>query len=79
MKLQGAIRSGHTIEEGTRFVDFLGKDFRTNPVPVLAILFTAEYEILREGRLVTNFSWKPTEGGPLDNVRYIYGDSLQSL
>lgn len=72
MKLEEALRSRHTTEEGTRFVNSSGKIFaQFNAGDV----FTAEYEILRAD-LARTFL-EVTEG--LGNVQYIYGDSVKSL
>lgn len=72
MKIEKAIRSLHTTEEGTRFVDSSGKtfaEFRAGDT------FTAEYEILRAD--LSRLFLEATKG--LGNVQYIYGDSVESL
>ena len=46
MELKGAFRSGHTTEEGTRFVDSSGKNFAHFSASA-GDSFTAECEILR--------------------------------
>ena len=72
MKLEEALRSRHTTEEGTRFVNSSGKTFaQFNAGDV----FTAEYEILRAD--LSQIFLQATEG--LGNVQYIYGDSVKSL
>lgn len=72
MKLEEAIRSRHTTEEGTIFVNSLGKPFAQFNA---GNAFTAEYEILRAD--LSQLFLEATEG--LANVHYIYGDSVQSL
>ncbi|KAM3069865.1 hypothetical protein ACMFMG_010573 [Clarireedia jacksonii] len=72
MGLLDAVRDCSTTEEGTQFLSASGKP--------LALFgkgdsFTAEYEILR-GDLSRLFM-QATEG--LDNIRYMYGDSVKSL
>ena len=74
MELEGVIRSGHTTEEGTSFVDSSGKSFAHFSTSA-GDSFTAECEILR--RDLSRISLEATEG--LGNVRYVYGDSIQSL
>lgn len=72
MKMEDAIRSLHTTEEGTRFVDSSGNtfaEFRAGGN------FTAEYEILRAD--LSRLFLEATEG--LGNVQYMYGDSVKSL
>lgn len=72
MKLEEAVRSRHTTEEGTRFEDSSGKVFAHF---VAGDTFTAEYEILRAD--LCGLFLEATEG--LSNVQYIYGDSVKSL
>ena len=72
MKLEEAVRSRHTTEEGTIFVNPLGKTFAQFNA---GESFTAEYEILR-GDLSQLFL-EATEG--LGKVKYIYGDSVKSV
>lgn len=72
MKMEEAVRSQHTTEEGTRFVDSSGNTFAQFGA---GDSFTAEYEILR-GDLSRLFL-EATEG--LGNVQYRYGDSVKSL
>ena len=72
MKLEEAVRSRHTTEEGTRFVNPLGKSFaRFNA----GDSFTAEYEILRAD--LSQLFLEATEG--LSKIKYQYGDSVKSL
>ncbi len=72
MQLDEAVRSRHTTEEGTRFLDSLGKVFAQFNA---GQTFTAEYEILR-GDLAALFL-EATKG--FGNIQYIYGDSVESL
>lgn len=72
MKLEEAIRSRHTTEEGTVMLKSSGKVFAQFPA---ADIFTAQYEILRAD--LCEIFLEVTE--PLDNVQYIYGDSIKSL
>ena len=72
MKLEEAVRSRHTTEEGTRFVNPLGKIFAQFNA---GDSFTAEYEILRAD--LSQLFLEATEG--LGKVKYIYGDSVKSL
>ena len=72
MKLEEALLSRHTTEEGTIFVDSFGKSFAEF---IAGIAFTAEYEILRAD--LSQVFLEVTEG--LSNVRYIYGDSVRSF
>ena len=72
MKLEEAIRSRHTTEEGTAFLDSSGKIFARFDA---GETFTAEYEILRAD--LCGLFLEATEG--LSNVQYIYGDSVKSL
>lgn len=72
MGLEEAVRSRHTTEEGTRFVDSAGKIFAQFNA---GDSFTADYEILRAD--LSQLFLEATEG--LDNVRYIYGDFVESL
>lgn len=72
MKLEEAVRSRHTTEEGTIFVNFLGKNFaRFNA----GDSFTAEYKILRAD--LSQLFLEATKS--LGNVEYIYGDSVKYL
>ncbi|PQE23145.1 hypothetical protein CJF31_00006865 [Rutstroemia sp. NJR-2017a BVV2] len=72
MGLLDAVRSASTTEEGTQFLSASGK-----PVALFGKgdAFTAEYEILR-GDLSRLFM-QATDG--LENVRYVYADSIKSL
>ena len=72
MNLAEAVRSRHTTEEGTRFVNPLGKSFAQFNA---GESFTAEYEILRAD--LSQLFLDATEG--LGKVKYIYGDSVKSL
>ena len=72
MNLEEAVRSRHTTEEGTRFVNPLGKIFAQFNA---GESFTAEYEILRAD--LSQLFLEATEG--LGKVKYIYGDSVESL
>ena len=72
MNLEEAVRSRHTTEEGTRFVNALGKSFAQFNA---GESFTAEYEILRAD--LSQLFLDATEG--LGKVKYIYGDSVKSL
>ena len=72
MRLEEAVRSRHTTEEGTRFVNALGKNFAQFNA---GDSFTAEYEILRAD--LSQLFLEATVG--LSKVRYIYGDSVKSL
>lgn len=72
MKLEEAVRSRHTTEEGTRFVNASGKPFAQFNA---GASFTAEYEILRAD--LSQLFLEATES--LDNVQYMYGDSVISL
>ena len=72
MQLDEAVRSRHTTEEGTRFLDSSGKVFAQFNA---GQTFTAEYEILR-GDLAALFL-EATKG--FGNIQYIYGDSVESL
>jgi 2-polyprenyl-6-methoxyphenol hydroxylase-like FAD-dependent oxidoreductase len=72
MKLEEAVRSRHTTEEGTRFLKYSGKPFAHF---VAGDSFTADYEILRAD--LSQLFLQATEG--LGNVKYIYGDSVKSL
>ncbi|KAL9124463.1 MAG: hypothetical protein Q9217_006202 [Psora testacea] len=73
MKLEEAVRSRHTTEEGTGFVDSSGEIFAH--FNVAGGTFTAEYEILRAD--LSGLFLEATEG--LGNIQYIYGDSVKSL
>ena len=72
MRLEEAIRSRHTTEEGTKFINSSGKTFALFKA---GDSFTAEYEILRAD--LSRLFLEATEG--LDNVQYVYGDSIKSL
>ena len=72
MKLEEAVRSRHTTEEGTRFVNHLGKGFAQFNA---GDSFTAEYEILRAD--LSQLFLQAAEG--LGKIKYIYGDSVKSL
>ncbi|KAI9701376.1 MAG: hypothetical protein M1820_006467 [Bogoriella megaspora] len=72
MRLEEAIRSRTTTEEGTRMVKSSGKVFAEFG---LGDAFTADYEILRAD--LSQVFLDATEG--MSNVRYIYGDSIKSL
>ena len=72
MKLEEAVRSRHTTEEGTRFVNPLGK---VSAHFSAGDSFTAEYEILRAD--LSQLFLEATEG--LGRVQYIYGESVKSL
>ena len=72
MKLEEAVRSRYTTEEGTRFLDSSGKAFAQFGA---GDSFTAEYEILRAD--LSQLFLEATEG--LTNVQYLYGDSVKSL
>lgn len=72
MKLEEAIRSRTTTEEGTIFINSSGKSFAQF---YAGQAFTAEYEILRAD--LSQLFLEATEG--LSNVKYIYGDSVKSL
>ena len=72
MKMEEAVRSRHTTEEGTKFVNSSGKIFAQFKA---GDSFTADYEILRAD--LSQLFLDATEG--LANVQYIYGDSVRSL
>ena len=72
MNLEKAVRSRHTTEEGTRFVNPLGKSFAQFNA---GDSFTAEYEILRAD--LSQLFLEATES--LGKVKYVYGDSVKSL
>lgn len=72
MKLEEAVRSRYTTEEGTRFINSSGKTFAQFDA---GDIFTAEYEILRAD--LSQLFLDATQG--LRNVQYIYGDSVKSL
>lgn len=72
MKLEEAIRSRHTTEEGTSFLNASGKVFAQFEG---GDSFTAEYEILRAD--LAGLFLEATEGS--GKVQYIYGDSVKSL
>ncbi|KAI9661210.1 MAG: hypothetical protein M1821_009537 [Bathelium mastoideum] len=72
MKLEEAVRSRGTTETGTRMVNSSGKSFAQFDA---GDSFTAEYEILRAD--LSQLFLEATES--LSSVRYIYGDSVESL
>jgi 2-polyprenyl-6-methoxyphenol hydroxylase-like FAD-dependent oxidoreductase len=72
MGLEEAIRSRHTTEEGTRFVNSSEKGFAQFDA---GGSFTAEYEILRAD--LSQLFLEATDG--LKNIQYIYGDSVKHL
>jgi 2-polyprenyl-6-methoxyphenol hydroxylase-like FAD-dependent oxidoreductase len=72
MQLEEAVRAKHTTEEATVLVNSSGKTFARFDG---GDTFTAEYEILRAD--LAGLFLEATEG--LDNVQYIYGDSVRSL
>ena len=72
MNLEQAIRSCHTTEEGTSFLDTAGRIFAQFSA---GDSFTAEYEILRAD--LSSLFLEITNN--LSNVQYIYGDSIRSL
>ena len=73
MQLEEAVRSRHTTEEGTSFVDSSGRSFAQFNAG--SNTFTSEYEILRAD--FSQILLEATER--LGNVQYIYGDSIKSL
>jgi len=72
MKLEEAVRSRHTTEEGTIFLNASGKIFAQFEA---GDSFTAEYEILRAD--LAGLFLEATKG--LGKVQYMYGDSVESL
>ncbi|MCJ1338997.1 hypothetical protein MMC09_004286 [Bachmanniomyces sp. S44760] len=72
MKLEEAVRSRHTTEEGTSFLNASGNIFAQFEA---GDSFTAEYEILRAD--LAGLFLEATEG--LGKVQYMYGDSIKSL
>lgn len=72
MGLLDAVRSYSTTEEGTRFINTSGKAVAEFMAPSH---FTAEYEILRAD--LSKLFIKAAER--MKNVRYIYGDFVESL
>lgn len=72
MKLDEAIRSLHTTEKGTTFLDSSGKTFAQFNA---GDAFTAEYEILRAD--LARLFLGAVEG--MDNIQYIYGNSIKAL
>ena len=72
MKIEEAVRSFHTTEEGTRI-------FNTSGKPIAQFdagdTFTAQYEILRAD--LSQLFLDATEGR--GDIRYLYGDSIKSL
>jgi 2-polyprenyl-6-methoxyphenol hydroxylase-like FAD-dependent oxidoreductase len=75
MNLKPALRSRHTTEEDTTFVNSSGKPFAIFKGNTGENSFTAEYEILRVD--LAGLFMEATEG--LANVRYMSGDSIKSL
>lgn len=71
MNLLDAVRSRHTTEQGTRFVDRSGKTFAQFDG---GDTFTAEYEILRAD--LSQLLMDAIEGR---NIQCIYGDYITSL
>ena len=74
MGLEEEVRGRHTTEEGTAFVNRAGEVFAEFGGGG-GDTFTAEYEILRAD--LSQLFLEVTE--KLHNVRYVYGDSIQSL
>jgi 2-polyprenyl-6-methoxyphenol hydroxylase-like FAD-dependent oxidoreductase len=72
MKLEEAVRSRHTTEEGTRFLNASGNVFAQFAA---GDSFTAEYEILRAD--LAGLFLEATEGS--GKIQYMYGDSVKSL
>lgn len=72
MKLEEPLRSRHTTEEGTTFLNSSGKIFAQFEA---GESFTAEYEILRAD--LSQLFLETTEN--MSNVQYKYGDSVKSL
>jgi 2-polyprenyl-6-methoxyphenol hydroxylase-like FAD-dependent oxidoreductase len=72
MKLEEAVRSRNTTEQGTVFLSSSGKTFAHFKT---GDQFTAEYEILRAD--LSQLFLEATEN--LQNVQYKYGDSVKSL
>ena len=72
MKLEEAIRSRHTTEEGTRILNSSGKPLASFKA---GDTFTADYEILRAD--LSQLFLEATED--LGSVQYLYGDSVKSL
>lgn len=72
MKLEEAVRSRLTTEEGTSFLNDAGKPFARFAT---GGIFTADYEILRAD--LSGLFLEATEC--LGNVEYKYGDSIKSL
>lgn len=76
MGLEEEVRSRHTTEEGTAFVDRAGEVFAEFAGGGGGgDTFTAEYEILRAE--LSQLLLEVTE--KLHNVRYVYGDSIEAL
>jgi 2-polyprenyl-6-methoxyphenol hydroxylase-like FAD-dependent oxidoreductase len=72
MKLEEAVRTRHTTEEGTRILNSSGKPFAHFKA---GDTFTADYEILRAD--LSELFLQATEG--LGSVKYLYGDSVKYL
>lgn len=72
MNLEAEVRARHTTEEGTAFINRSGEVFAEFGADNS---FTAEYEILRAD--LSQLFFEVTE--KLDNVRYVFGDSIESL
>ena len=77
MGLEEEVRARHTTEEGTAFVNRAGEVFAEfgGGGRGGGDTFTAEYEILRAD--LSELFLEVTK--KLDNVRYVYGDSIVSL
>ena len=74
MKLEEAVRSRHTTEEGTILVDSSGKTFAEFMSTDSVDSFTAEYEILRAD--LAGLFLEANES--LGNVKFVYGDFINS-
>lgn len=72
MDMLDAVRSRYTTEEGTVFVNSSGKPFIQFEA---GKAMTAEYEILRAD--LSELFKEATE--KFDNIKYIYGDSIEAL
>ena len=72
MRMEEAVRSHSTTEEGTRFLNASGKTFAQFDA---GRAFTAEYEILRAD--LSELFLEATKN--LDSNKYMYGDSIRSL
>ena len=78
MKLEEVLRSRHTTEKGTRFLDSSERifaQFDAGGERTAGDSFTAEYEILRAD--LCQLFLEATKG--FGNVQYIYGDSIKAL